>query len=92
MMRFIEYTNKTMNEVYESLKNAWIRIREQWEDKNFEQSPGRMYGSCLRKRVYRTYNYALSEAERLGKQNGVELFVYWCPYCHNYHLTKTKQK
>lgn len=56
------------------------------------KGPGRMYGSCLRKRVYRTYNYALSEAERLGKQNGVELFVYWCPYCHNYHLTKTKQK
>lgn len=40
MMRFIEYTNKTMNEVYESLKNAWIQIREQWEDKNFEQRSG----------------------------------------------------
>ena len=40
MMRFIEYTNKTMNEVYESLKNAWIRIRKQWEDENFEQRSG----------------------------------------------------
>lgn len=51
----------------------------------------KMYGACLRKKIYRTEEYAKKEAKRLGELRGIELFVYWCPLCNNYHLTKKKQ-
>lgn len=37
MINFIEYTYKTIDELYESLKNAWASVKQQWEDENFEQ-------------------------------------------------------
>lgn len=52
----------------------------------------KMYGSCFRKKIYRTIEYAQKEAKRLSRVNGIELYIYWCPLCLNYHLTKQKQK
>lgn len=45
---------------------------------------------CLTKRRHATVEEAKLTAENIRKRAIVaaKLYVYECPYCHNYHLTK----
>ena len=51
-----------------------------------------MYGKCLRKKVFRTYDFACKRAAEITKESGIPMYVYWCKLCGYYHLTKQKQK
>jgi len=35
---------------------------------------------------------ALDEAERLWREKGVELDVYWCPHCFKWHFTSSGRR
>lgn len=43
---------------------------------------------CLRKRSYRTARSAVLTAQKAFERRGVELRVYHCPHCGQFHLTK----
>ena len=45
-----------------------------------------MYKSCLRKKKYRTREYAENIAKKFNQH------VYYCKLCGCYHLTKLEQK
>lgn len=51
-----------------------------------------MHKMCLRKKVYRTFDYAQDMAIKLGKRFNLVFEVYMCPLCGNYHLTTKKNK
>lgn len=46
-----------------------------------------LYRMCLSKRKFKTKEYAEKAAEYNTKKYGVQQYVYYCPYCFNYHLT-----
>lgn len=49
-----------------------------------------VYRACSRKRRFEDYNAAHSKVVYLRRRWGLELFVYECPFCDGYHLTKRK--
>jgi ribosomal protein L32 len=51
-----------------------------------------MWRSCLKKRAYRSLEKAQATIERIQKERNVELFVYFCPLCGEYHLTHKSRK
>ena len=51
-----------------------------------------LYRSCLSKRRYRTYHYALEQAKKYTEKYGKKQYVYWCEYCNGYHITSTPRK
>lgn len=42
---------------------------------------------CLRKKLFWTAYKAQSRADKIAKKHGVQMRVYHCPYCYQYHLT-----
>lgn len=46
-----------------------------------------MHRMCLRKKRYRTWDYAQEVAKYMTKKYGKEQRAYYCPICHSYHLT-----
>ena len=44
------------------------------------------------KKCYPTKKAALSAASSTGKSRGVELKIYKCPDCKDYHLTRASRK
>lgn len=50
-----------------------------------------MWRTCLHKKAYRTRDYALGIAKKIKEERGLELFVYQCPLCGHYHLTKKER-
>lgn len=47
----------------------------------------KMKQMCLRKKKYKTYEYACKVAKIMSEKYNKEQRVYWCPICMNYHLT-----
>lgn len=47
---------------------------------------------CLSKRLYITYEQALNVANRRQSNLPYKLYVYKCPICKGYHITKRKQE
>lgn len=43
---------------------------------------------CLGKKRYRTLGYAEELAKKIKKERQLQLYVYSCPSCQGYHLTK----
>ena len=50
-----------------------------------------MYKMCLRKRGYKTEDYALMRAKQFEEQYKVKNKVYYCPLCNSYHITTIKE-
>lgn len=50
-----------------------------------------MWRTCLHKKWYRTKDYALGIAKKIEEEKGIKLFVYKCPLCNRYHLTKKER-
>jgi hypothetical protein len=49
-------------------------------------------GMCFRKGSYRTKEIAEAyKAKSEARQPGLTLYIYKCPVCRKYHLTKQKQ-
>lgn len=46
-----------------------------------------VWRSCRHKKRYCTYNFAIKMALYYTKKFGKAQYVYWCPYCHGYHVT-----
>lgn len=46
---------------------------------------------CLGKKRYRTLGFAEDLAKKIKKEREVELYVYSCPSCQGFHLTKRKE-
>lgn len=40
MIKFIEYANNSINEIYESLRSAWAFVKKQLEEEHIEQRSG----------------------------------------------------
>ncbi len=51
----------------------------------------KMWRSCLRKKVYKTKQRAEKTAAYIKEQRGVTVYVYECPICGYYHLTKKER-
>lgn len=51
-----------------------------------------MWRSCLRKKFYRSKQIAEQTVKRIKEERGVMLYVYECPICGYYHLTKKPRK
>lgn len=47
-----------------------------------------VYRACSRKRHFSSYNEAHEKAVYLNRRKGMILYVYECPFCGGYHLTK----
>lgn len=56
-------------------------------------SAERWVKECLRKKRYRTLEFAEEIAKKIKNDptKGTELYVYACPSCQGFHLTKLKQ-
>lgn len=50
-----------------------------------------MWRMCLRKKKYRSEHLAMQVAEKIKKDRGITLYVYACPLCGYYHLTKKER-
>ena len=48
--------------------------------------------NCFSKTQYETYEDAQSTADYLLDTEGIKLYVYKCPLCQKYHLTKRRTK
>ena len=48
------------------------------------------YRHCLRKGKYSTLAFAKKIGKKIHKEKGVHLYIYFCPFCQNYHLTKSR--
>ena len=46
-----------------------------------------LYRACLSKRKYRTEEKATEYAAKYTEQFGKKQYVYYCPYCFNFHIT-----
>lgn len=44
---------------------------------------------CLRKKRYRTTTVAFKVADKVKKERGTSLHVYYCKNCLGFHLTKS---
>lgn len=51
-----------------------------------------MWRSCLRKKMYRSRQIAEQTAKKIKKDRNVTLYVYECPICGYYHLTKKERR
>ena len=49
-----------------------------------------VYGMCLRKRLYITYEQAENALNHRKNKVPYNLYIYKCPICKGYHLTKKK--
>lgn len=47
-----------------------------------------MWRSCLRKKMYRSRQIAEGMIKKIQQDRNVTLYVYECPICGFYHLTK----
>lgn len=45
---------------------------------------------CQYKRAYKSGKIAKTKAKEYKKKFGTKQYSYKCPYCLNYHLTKTR--
>jgi len=44
-------------------------------------------GECLRKKKFKSFDFAERTAKLIGEKAGKEFRVYMCPHCCNFHLT-----
>lgn len=51
----------------------------------------KMWRSCLRKKAYHSKQIAEKVTVDILKERGVTLYVYECPLCGKYHLTKKER-
>ena len=51
----------------------------------------KMWRMCLRKKKYRSEYIANSVARQAKEKRGVTLYVYSCPICGYWHLTKKER-
>lgn len=51
----------------------------------------KMWRSCLRKKAYRSKRIAEKVAADIKQERGVTLYVYECPLCGKWHLTKKER-
>lgn len=51
-----------------------------------------MWRSCLRKKMYRSRRIAEQTAKKIKEDRDVTLYVYECPICGYYHLTKKERR
>lgn len=61
------------------------RITQAFASRTFTRERG-----CAEKVAYRTPAYAADQATRLGARFGHSLRLYFCQWCHRYHLTTEK--
>lgn len=47
-----------------------------------------MYNSCLKKKKYTKLETALHVKNKVFKERGLVLNIYYCNICNGYHLTK----
>ena len=57
-----------------------------------ELNANSMYRMCLRKKGYKTEEYALIRAKQFEEQYNVKNRVYYCPLCNSYHITTVKEE
>lgn len=46
-----------------------------------------IYRACLSKKKYTSYDFAVQMAAKYTEMFGKKQYVYYCPYCFNYHIT-----
>lgn len=51
-----------------------------------------VWRSCRHKLRYATYNYAIKRALKYTEKYMKAQYVYWCPFCHGYHITSVPQR
>lgn len=68
--------------------------RNHRQDKHREKppTPKAQYGSCARKRPYRSREFAEAVAVKRWKRSGFLLTVYHCDHCQKFHLTRFPPK
>lgn len=47
--------------------------------------------SCLGKKKYSTLHFAEKVVKNIKNERGIELYIYSCPTCFGFHLTKQKE-
>lgn len=51
-----------------------------------------VWRSCRHKVRYVTYDYAIKKALKYTEKYMKAQYVYWCPFCHGYHITGVPQR
>ena len=51
-----------------------------------------VWRSCRHKVRYATYTYAIKKALKYTEKYMKAQYVYWCPFCHGYHITGVPQR
>ena len=51
-----------------------------------------VWRSCRHKLRYATYDYAIKKALKYTEKYMKAQYVYWCPFCHGYHITGMPQR
>lgn len=51
-----------------------------------------VWRSCRHKVRYVTYDYAIKKALKYTEKYMKAQYVYWCPFCHGYHITSVPQR
>ena len=51
-----------------------------------------VWRSCRHKLRYATYDYAIKKALKYTEKYMKAQYVYWCPFCHGYHITGVPQR
>lgn len=69
------------------------RIARKWGSTMRDLKYGKnVWRSCRHKLRYATYDYAIKKALKYTEKYMKAQYVYWCPFCHGYHITGVPQR
>ena len=69
------------------------RLARKWGSTMRDLKHGKnVWRSCRHKLRYATYDYAIKKALKYTEKYMKAQYVYWCPFCHGYHITGVPQR
>lgn len=69
------------------------RVVRKWGSTMRDLKHGKnVWRSCRNKLRYATYDYAIKKALKYTEKYMKAQYVYWCPFCHGYHITGVPQR